>query len=270
VTQVFLYCLQTPSPVMYFPDPGNWTINNKIEIVGPGSRGGAGYQNMYSGHGGAGGSYAKIEALEITSWPVPYVVQAGNYDLDTTKAYYSCFNTAVWNVVGAQPNAVGVRSPFPATGYYQGMGSTDFYPAGHKGGDGGRGTSGLPPLERSPGMYDVGAGGGGAAGPLGVGANGGNGNDTESGYGGASDGGSGWGVPPGYNGVNNHRWDYQHGCGSGGGGATMNARTGAGGAYGGGSGGGSAAYAGQAYGSSGLIIITYTQDAGSTNAMIIS
>jgi hypothetical protein len=258
MTQIFLYCLQTPSPVMYLPDPGNWTLNNTIEVIGAGSRSSAGYQNMYSGHGGAGGSYAKMTAFNPTAWPVPYVVQGGNQDLNTANVYFSCFNTAAWNVVGAQPNAVGVRSAIPATNYLPGIASTEFYPTGHKGGDGGQGTSGLPPLTRSPGMYDVGAGGGGAAGPLGIGQRGGNGNDTEQGYGGAADGGSGWGTPPGYNGVMNSRWPL-HGCGSGGGGATMNANSGAGGPYGGGAGGGSAAYAGQAFGSSGLIVITYTQ-----------
>jgi hypothetical protein len=263
VTQIFLLTPGHGSAV-YLPDPGNWNnSNHKIECLGSGGRSGVSVRLSASGHGGGGGAYG-FGTLNITIWPVPYVVQPESTDNDQMD--YTLFNS-----VGGPylPNTVGaMKAGSPTTGAQSGgLGGWDYWPDGYWGGNGGDGTNTGPILRGFP---DKGAGGGGAAGPSGPGTDGTNGNASLQGLGGGQNGNTGY-TPAATNGSGDATWDALHGCGSGGGGGNLSANPGNGGQYGGGGGAPSASASlfQQGRGGDGLIILTYTPGPGPVRVVLM-
>jgi hypothetical protein len=270
-TQIFLFSTGTHGQVQYFNDPGDWNpTNNSVEIVGAGGngrQGATGGANPGSGPGGGGGAYAKGVNLSPV-FPVPYVV---GVPLGDGQTYHTVFGTTdYFNGTGALVRAGCGR--MGTTGTTGGGGGNVFFPTGFNGGNGGSGTAGTGALLLAVGVEpfgavnDRGGGGGGAAGPHGIGLNGGNGTASALGVGGMGDNGFGGqggdGTSGAVSGFGGGQWGTA-GCGGGGAGSAATGPgtfgAGNGGNYGGGGGGG-AAVAGRTTpgtGGPGLIIITY-------------
>jgi hypothetical protein len=253
-TQVFLF---TPG-VGSFPDPGNWYPPNTVECIGLGGNGGNGYSDgSKKGSGGGGGAYAKGTNMAL-AFPCPFIVGPNYVNFNSNSTFF--VNSG--NVVSAQSGANATSGNLGAPG----NGGTQFYPAGYQGARGGDGTHDIQPYN--------GAGGGGAAGPLGGGNFGQSGSTGlgTSGVGGAANGGTIAGGALGTNGNTGTSWDATHGPGSGGGGGKTSTSTAAGngGVYGGG-GGGSYADGGTLYGTGGpgLIVLTYSTSPPPTQVFLL-
>lgn len=255
-TQIFLYTGTTS-----FPNPGNWTTNNKIECVGPGGYGGPwgpGCMNAAIGSGGGGGAYAWAANLSPT-FPAPVLIPApirGNAATpdQSGSTWWSGFSQAAGNIIARLGRSGTGSSSTQQTS--PGVGGNLAYPQGNFGGTGGTGNQNQGGAGGTGGQ----GGGGGAGGPNGVGLVGGSSASGPGintlGYGGAGDNGT---TPQAITGANNGtQWDNIHGIGSGSSGSNNSAAgTGyVGGLFGGGSGG---VYAGNntLAGGNGLIVISY-------------
>jgi hypothetical protein len=238
-----------------FTVPSDWnSANNTIETIGGGGSGGINTRN-----GGGGGGYSKISNLPLTPGAsIDYSVGVGGTGetSDGVNGQDTWFNGA-----SLAASSVGSKAGLGGGDGEVGLGGEQ---VGNTGGVGTvknkGGTGGLALVANS-------GAGGGAAGLNGDGNSGGN----EGGNGGTGDAGNttpggSAGAPP-TAGTNGTQWDGTHGSGSGGGPSTSTSFVGgAGGSYGAGGGGTNrnAANAG-GDGFQGLIAITYTPAAASSN-----
>lgn len=264
-TRIYIYGYG-PQPVSnavrQFPNPGNWTANNKIECLGPGGGGSgapAADMNNAAGSGGGGGAYAFATNLYPT-FPVNFNVSGS---VGANQPFFEQQNSTWWNnftqnagnIIG-RAGASGQSFAAQGSNSTPGAGGNLAYPAGFNGASGGAGS------QNTTNTGTGGGGGGGAGGPNGAGAVGAANSGNVSGAGGASDGGHTPGSSS--NGVSGTQWDHLHGVGGAcAGGPDLTTLLTAGN-FGGGGGGsfGSTAYlttGGPApLGTGGLIVITYT------------
>lgn len=265
MTQIFIYgwwpggagAINAGGSTRLFNDPGNWTNNNKVEVLGGGGlglNGSPGDIQSASGSGGGGGAYAWAANMSPTfpvSFQLSFGTGAANAGSNNLPAWWGGSTQSAGNIV-VKTGGVGTQGIGGSIGSSSpGAGGNIAYPQGSFGGSGGAGVQNIT-------GSNVGAGGGGGAGgPHGAGATAPNvTSGTVSGPGGAGDNGQ---TPAPAAGATNSgtQWDHLHGVGSGGGGGLSGVAAPPGGNFGGGGGGGYNSSSAGGPPGNGIIVVTY-------------
>src|SRR3989344_5799484 len=178
--------------------PNDWdSVNNTIEVIGPGGNGAAGTINTNGGGGGGGAAYVAISSASLTPGStITIQIPAGGSELPTLLKDNAATTIVSAdygrNASGATRGAQGTGGASAGTtnisGGLAGSGSSG---TGNRGGGGGGGAGGPSGAGGTAGGGNANGGGGGSGGDNG--ANGGAASATTGGAGGNGPGGSGGG-----------------------------------------------------------------------------